>query len=278
MRAIWTMCVATGFILANVLIAAPVVAQDSESGFLHACNTGTGKAAVDGCTWIIQSNKFSGGDLAVAYARRGDALSVYRQYARAVEDYTQAIKLKPDYAVAIFNRGSAYGFLRDYARSVEDFTVVIALQPKNARAYVLRAISLRHLNKNARAVEDLDKAIHLDPNDGYAFNERAWVRAIMGHLDAALADCRQADHLKPNDKHVLSTCAFVYFKQAHYAEAVKAANAALTVDSRHADSLFMRGLSKRRAGDGPGGDADIQAAKAIDPKIMDTYAGYGVKP
>ncbi len=278
MRTTWTTSVATGFVVAAMLVAAPMAAQDSASDFTHACNAGTGKAAIDGCTWIIQSNKYSGGNLALAYARRGDALSVAGQYARAIEDYTQAIKLKPDYTVAIFNRGSAYGFLRNYGRSVEDFTAVIASQPKNAKAYVFRAIGLRHLNKNARAAEDLDKAIQLDPSDGYASNERAWVRAIMGQLDAALADCHQADHLKPNDKHVLSTCAFIYFRQQHYTEAVKAANAALAVDSKHADSLYIRGLSKKRAGDGPGGDADIQAAKKLDPKIVDTYAGYGVTP
>ncbi len=278
MQAIRTLCVATGFTLVALLVVAPASAQDNESGYVHACDAATGKTAIDACTWVIQSNKFSGAHLAVAYARRGDALAIAGQYVRAIDDYTQAIKLKPNYAVAIFNRGFAYGNLRDYQHSVDDFTTATKLEPNIAKAYINRAISLRHLNQNLRAIEDLNKAIQLSPNDGYAFNERSWIRAILGQLDAALSDCRQANHFKPNDKYILSTCAFVHFRKGKYDEAIRDANTALAVDSRRADPLYIRGLSRRHLGDSAGGDADIQQAKTLDPKIEETYASYGVKP
>ena len=40
----------------------------------------------------------------------------------------------------------------------------------------------------------------------------------------------------------------------------------------------MRGLAKLKSGDRAGGNADIAAAAALDPKIAAIYAGYGVKP
>jgi tetratricopeptide (TPR) repeat protein len=276
MRAIRTLCVVTGLTLAALSVAARASAHDNGSNYEHACNTATGKAAIDGCTWVIQSNNFSGADLAIAYSRRGGAFAIAGQFDRAIDDYTHAIKLKPDYVVAIFNRGLAYGNLRDYQHSVDDFTAAIRLEPNIAKAYTNRAIGLAHLNKNVRAIEDLDKAIQLDPNDAYAVNERGWVRAVLGQLDAALADCRKANQLKPNDKHVLNTCAFVHFRQGHYAEAISDTNAVLALDSRHADSLYIRGLSKTRTGDATGGDADVHEAKNLDPKITETYARYGM--
>jgi hypothetical protein len=54
--------------------------------------------------------------------------------------------------------------------------------------------------------------------------------------------------------------------------------AAITADSGDPASLYIRGIAKHRDGDTAGGDADIAAAKAIDPKIAATYAGYGVTP
>jgi hypothetical protein len=47
---------------------------------------------------------------------------------------------------------------------------------------------------------------------------------------------------------------------------------------KFARSLYLRGLSRLKTRDAAGGDADIAAAKAIDPKIADEYARYGVTP
>ena len=64
----------------------------------------------------------------------------------------------------------------------------------------------------------------------------------------------------------------------NYAAAIADDSAALAIDAKSASSLYVRGLARHKSGDAAGGDADIAAAKAIDPKIADTYAGYGVTP
>lgn len=53
---------------------------------------------------------------------------------------------------------------------------------------------------------------------------------------------------------------------------------ALAIDPKHESSLYIRGLARLKTGDVAGGNADIAAAEAIDAKVADTYAGYGVKP
>jgi len=40
----------------------------------------------------------------------------------------------------------------------------------------------------------------------------------------------------------------------------------------------VRGLAKLKTNDASGGNADIAAAKALDPTIADTYTAYGVGP
>ena len=45
---------------------------------------------------------------------------------------------------------------------------------------------------------------------------------------------------------------------------------------KSAYSLYGPGLAKLKKGDRAGGDADVAAAKAIEPNIVEKYATYGL--
>jgi hypothetical protein len=46
----------------------------------------------------------------------------------------------------------------------------------------------------------------------------------------------------------------------------------LKTDPQNADALYGRGLAKSKAGDVTGGNADMDAARAINPKVADDFA------
>jgi tetratricopeptide (TPR) repeat protein len=54
-------------------------------------------------------------------------------------------------------------------------------------------------------------------------------------------------------------------------------NAALRINPKHASALFGRGKAKLKNGDTAGGNADLAAAKAINPEIADDFVSYGIK-
>ena len=58
----------------------------------------------------------------------------------AIEDFNNAIRLKPDYAYTYNNRGIVYGELSQYQRAIEDFNTAIGLKPDYAKAYNNRAL------------------------------------------------------------------------------------------------------------------------------------------
>src|SRR5476651_519994 len=89
------------------------------------CVNGSGDAAIGACTWVIQSGIWTGADLAWAYYNRGYEFHNQSQFARAIQDYDQAIALKPNYATAYDNRGNAYKGLGQYARAIQDFNRAI---------------------------------------------------------------------------------------------------------------------------------------------------------
>jgi len=73
---------------------------------------------------------------------------------------------------------------------------------------------------------------------------------------------------------VLDSRGFVYLKLGQFDNAIADYNAVLKLKPKLAISLYNRGLAKQKKGDSAGGDADIAAAKAIDPKIADKLTGY----
>ena len=84
---------------------------------------------------------------------------------KAIEDCSQAIRLKPDDARAFSNRGGAYIFKDQYDRAIEDFDQAIRLNPNYALAFYNRALSWERKSDLQRALADLKKFAELAPSD-----------------------------------------------------------------------------------------------------------------
>ena len=108
---------------------------------------------------------------AKAYYSRGLAYDNKGDYDKAIADYTEAIRLDPKDAKAYFNRGGIYDDMRNYDKAIADFTEVIRLDPKSAKAYSSgRADTYEHKGDHDKAIRDSIEAIRLDPNCASAHN------------------------------------------------------------------------------------------------------------
>ncbi|MEM2138513.1 MAG: AAA family ATPase, partial [Candidatus Anstonellaceae archaeon] len=65
-----------------------------------------------------------------------------------------------------------YACLQDYEKAVEDFTEVIKLNANFSEAYHIRGLAYDYLNQLDKAIADYDKAIELNPNFTEAINHR----------------------------------------------------------------------------------------------------------
>ena len=226
----------------------------------------------------------------------------------AIDDYTAAIKLAPDYHFALVDRGAVYDALGQYDRALEDENHAIRNSMPDPDAYTDRGFIYLHTGKLKPAAADFDQAIKLAPNDDQAFLGRALAsfqggdygsaiqdfdhvtaidphsepalqyrclaRAITGQaLDQALTDCNAALALQPNSAKVLEIRGIVQYRLGRYDQAAADATAALTRKPGIARALYVRSLAERRLGQGGGADADLAAATAIDANIVRT-AGF----
>ena len=99
-------------------------------------------------------------------------------YERAIADFDQSIRLKPDWAVAYDNRGLAYALKGDYDRAIADFTQAIKLEPDLAVAYLLRGMVYADTGEREKAIADLEKALELGLNP----NQKQQAEALLKKL------------------------------------------------------------------------------------------------
>ena len=96
----------------------------------------------------------------MAYTNRGWAYDALGQLQRAIEDYDEAIRLKPEKAsLAYANRGLAYANLGQLQRAIKDFDEAIRLDPRQAQAYAGRAFAHTLLTHDEAARMDVDRAM-----------------------------------------------------------------------------------------------------------------------
>ena len=73
-------------------------------------------------------------DKGVEYGKNGD-------YQLAIDNFTRAIRIDPDYADAYYNRGNLYNALGNYEDAIADYTRAIRIDPDYANAYRNRGIA-----------------------------------------------------------------------------------------------------------------------------------------
>ncbi len=234
---------------------------------------------ISSCTAVIESGRETGRNLAAAYTIRGRAYRTKGDYDHAVVDYTEAIKIEPNYVLAYYSRGIAYFNKKDFDHAIADYTASLRLAPKDIIALQNRGHAYQGMQDYDRAVADYSEAIQIEPKFASAFNDRCYARAIAGReLQQALADCNEALRLIPNQPSTLDSRGFTYLRLGEFDKAIADYNTVLKFNPNHAGSLYGRGLAKQTKGDNTGGEADIRAAKALRTDIAEEFAKYGIKP
>jgi tetratricopeptide (TPR) repeat protein len=126
-------------------------------------------------------------DYAEAYIGRGNARSAKGDRDGALVDYTEAIRLKPDGAIAHNNRGIARSAKADLDGALVDYTEAIRLKPDYADAYYNRGLLHRQqsdLASTKAAIADFQK--YLDLGGGIREGDQAKVEGFIRDLKKKL--------------------------------------------------------------------------------------------
>jgi tetratricopeptide (TPR) repeat protein len=121
-----------------------------------------------------------------------------KDYARALHDLNEAIRLDPNNVDAYFNRSLIYLHEGDVSRQMQDLDIAIRLDPKHSKSYSNRGWQFFVRKEYDRALADFSEAIRLNPRDKFSLNNRGLVLMEKGELALAMSDFEAAIRVDPN--------------------------------------------------------------------------------
>jgi tetratricopeptide (TPR) repeat protein len=153
--------------------------------------------------------RFGAADFSGGYQLRGDACLEKGDKYKAVEEYTKAIRLKPDWVGGYCDRCGAYLIMGDCHKAIVDSTEAVrfgsASKASSKPRRVLRSVGYLYRGKAYSLKGDLDKAVadfsevlRREPLNGFFFGCRGDVYSAKGDFDKAVADYTEAIRFGPN--------------------------------------------------------------------------------
>ncbi len=175
-----------------------------------------------------------------AYNNRGQVYSDQNKLDEAISDFTQAILLKLQNANAYYNRGIAYFKQSKLDEAISDFTQVILLNPNDDAVHFNRGVAYFSQNKLDEAISDFTQAILLNPNNANAYNNRGLAYYRQGTLDNAISDFSLCISISPQLANPYVGLGVVLDLQHKYAEALRNYQHYLEITGDNADAYFVK--------------------------------------
>jgi tetratricopeptide (TPR) repeat protein len=126
-----------------------------------------------------------------------DSAQAQRLFNEAVNNYREAIRLKPGYGDAYTGLGDVYyGDLKQYQEAIAAYEQSIRISPNNSRVRYNLGWSYNDLERYAEAANHLREAVQLKPEFVEAHSELGFAYLKLGRLPAAAETLRTAIRLK----------------------------------------------------------------------------------
>ncbi|MES2330927.1 MAG: tetratricopeptide repeat protein [Bacteroidota bacterium] len=207
-----------------------------------------------------------------AYVYRGLTYYYKQNYPMAVQDYSSAINLNPNYQLAYFNRGLTYYTQGNYQLSIADFTKSINLNPSYTSAYLSRGNAYYATLQYDLAIQDYAKSINASPNDSYGYIVRGLSYFGKKEYDRSIQDYNTALGITPNSVDAYYDRGSSYFAKGSYDLAISDFSKAININPNYVTAYTARGAAYFYKGEYDLALQDYNKAVVIGPN--DPYAYY----
>jgi tetratricopeptide (TPR) repeat protein len=227
-------------------------------------------------TAYLGSRPSQSGNTAQTYYERGMSLYNQSNYDAAIQEFTEAIRIDPNYALAYYNRGNSYRYKNDYDRAIADYTQAIRLDPNYRNAYSNRGFTYNEFkNEYDTAIADFNQAIRIDPNYALAYYNRGLAYYRKNDYDTAIADYTQVIRIDPNYANAYFGRGLAYRNKNDYDTAIADYNQAIRLNPNLAIAYNNRGNAYNGKGDYDAAIADYTQAIRLDPNDAIAYNNRG---
>lgn len=206
------------------------------------------RGEMDAAVELIRQALRSGGN-PLFYFNLGKVEKDRGRLTEAVQAFTQALQMQPNYYQAAVNLGSCYLELGFLDQAIQHLELALRLNPGDALAYNNLGTALRRRGLLERAEECYRRGIELQPQYAEAHANLGALLRERGSMKEAEAMCRRAVALDPKQAELWTHLGNVLHKRGRYDEAVESFRKALAMDADCATALAGIGNTLREQGE-----------------------------
>lgn len=136
--------------------------------------------------------------LAEAYTNLGVALQQMGNLESAIENYTRAITIRPDYIQVYYTLGLALRNIGDQKASIDCYRQAVKQKPNDIDALNNLGAALQHSGDHDGAIDSYKKALAIDPNCAEVLNNMGIALQASADIRSAIDAFRKAISIKPD--------------------------------------------------------------------------------
>jgi tetratricopeptide (TPR) repeat protein len=200
---------------------------------------------------------------ALAYSIRGAQWINNKESQKALEDFTNSIKLRPNYLKAYSNRGMLYLELERLEDAVNDFRTVLQTDSLNFEVMTNMATALMRMGKYKEAIKLYHAALILQPQLIEAYVGSAESKKRTGDYYGAINDLNKALELAPNNPAAYLSRGLIRAGTGDYINSLSDLNKTIGLDPGNAMAYFFRARNKLELKDSVGACSDLKQSVSL---------------
>ncbi|MEK7487681.1 MAG: tetratricopeptide repeat protein, partial [Planctomycetota bacterium] len=215
-------------------------------------------------------------EYALAYINRGNAKYKTKDMDGVINDCGEAIRLNPEYALAYNNRGNAKKDKKDLEGAIRDYNEAIRFNPQSAETYNNRGIAKKDKKDLEGAINDYNEAIRLNPQYTLAYYNRGNTKYEKKDLEGAINDYDGAIRLNPQDALTYHNRGSAKYKKKDLEGEINDYNEAILLNYQDALAYNNRGNAKKDKKDLEGAINDYSEAIRLNLQYAEAYYNRGI--
>ena len=193
------------------------------------------------------------------------------EYKQAINLFSQAIRINPEYSSAYNLRGDAYYNLGNYEKSQQDSSAAIRNNPNDANAYYDRGFSLYFAGEYNGAIIDHNQAIKLNPDFANAYYGRGLARYEIKENEKAIKDLNQAIAINPKFTSAYFQRGIIRREMGERLKAIKDFDEAIKINKKYTEAYYERGKTRYSLNEKPAAKKDFTKVIELDSTYIDAY-------
>ncbi|HEV2989538.1 MAG TPA: tetratricopeptide repeat protein [Candidatus Angelobacter sp.] len=194
------------------------------------------------------------------------------RYEEAIEHYTAAMAMDPNYSEYYNERGNIYLRMGQFEQARADYLRAIELSPPYYEVFTNLGQCYRNMENMSLAVEAYSRALDLQPRQALALAGRAQAQEALGNRDAAIADYSSALSYEPGQWEVVASRGVLYYEARDLHAALADFNRAIELKPDHIDLYQNRSVVFADLGRTEEAARDLKTALALNPPDEDKVA------